>query len=542
MSTTLRRYAAALAGGSLLGSGLVLGGPVPSAHAHEAADPAPSALAADWLAAEDGLLTGFGGFSWGVTADAGVALAQVPGHQADVDAITAALDANAGSWITYSFEVNGAVYEGQVAGSTAKLAAYANTVGEDPAAFGGHDLISELESFVAPSGRIADVATIDGDPDIHGDFANVIGQSFAARALTDAGSAKAAAAVDFLLAQQCAAGWFRQDFTRPEDNDDPFDSPPATDGGCSAANDAPNVDATALAVIQLQPLAAGDTDIAAAVADAVAWLVAQQADNGSLRLGDIPPNANSTGVAGTAFQLAGEHEAAEKAATWLRSLQFGGVRCDGKARTEQGAIAYTPSEFRSAVAGGIADRSKLQRVATQAIPALLVAPESDGSLSFKAASFFNGGGTARIRVSGLAPGEAACVGVGRSTERVVGDADGRVVARVPVRDRTGFVGLAIDTADRSVGSEWVVLAATELDIDRRATVAQRGIQRVVVTGLWSGERVVVRQDGDVVARGSATTRGRFVAEFRAPRAKGRHSLAAVGQFRDRSGRASYRVS
>lgn len=540
LRSALHKGGVAVLGGTLLAAGLAVGGPASMAHAHEEADPVPSELAADWLAAEDGLLTGFGGFSWGVSIDAGVALSQVPGNEEAVDDITAALADNLESYIRYSYESFGVTYEGQSAGSTAKAAAYAATVGDDPSAFGGLDLVAELEGLATPSGRIQDVATVDGATDVNGDYANVIGQSFAARALTDAGSSEAGAVVDFLLAQQCAAGWFRQDFTRPENNDVTWDSPPATDGGCTVA-DEPNVDATALAVVQLQPLAAGDPDVATAVAEAAAWLVAQQAANGSLRLGDIPPNANSTGVAGAAFQLAGEHEAAEKAAGWLRALQIGGVRCDGEAKPEQGAVAYTPAELRAAITDGITDRAKLQRVATQVIPALLVAPESEENLSFDGPLFFNGGGKARIEVSGLALGEPGCVGIGRFTKRVVGDADGRVVTRVRVPNRTGIVPLVVDTADNSVGAEWVALAATDLGIDRRAVVAPRGEQRVVVTGLWSGERVVVRQDGDVVARGTATTRGRFVVELTAPRAKGRHSLAVVGQFRDRNGRASYRV-
>lgn len=542
MSTsTLRRFGAAALGGSLLASGLVLAGPAPTSYAHEETDPVPAALAAEWLADEDGLLTGFGGFSWGVTIDAGVALAQVPGHQADVDAISQAVADNLTSYVAYDYEWDGVHYQGQVAGSTAKSAAFAATVGEDPSAFGGVDLVAELEQLVTPSGRIKDLATVDGEVDENGDYANVIGQSFAARALTDAGSDKAADVVSFLLDQQCAAGWFRQDFTRPENNDNAWDSPPATDGGCVAADDTPNVDATALAVLQLHPLAAGNPEVAAAVDAAVAWLVGQQAGDGSLRLGDIPPNTNSTGLAGAVFHLAGEHEAAEGAAGWLRSLQLGGLRCDGEAQVEQGAVAYDRADFRSAVAGGIADRTKVARSVSQAIPALLAAPESATSLAFRYPSFLDGGGTARVRVSGLALGEPACVGIGRFTRRVVGDADGAVVAPVRVPNRTGFVGVVADTADNAVGSEGLALAAKELPVDRRAVVAPRGTQRVVVGGLASGERVVVRQDGDVVARGTATSRGRFVATFTAPRARGRHAIEVVGQFPDRTDRVTYRV-
>lgn len=529
--SALRRGGVALLGGTLLASGLALGGPAPASQAH-AADPVPSGLAADWLAGElvDGALVGSFGPSWGLTVDAGFALDAVGGHQADVDAITDALAAHITDYVTgESFGDTGSTY----AGSTAKAAVFVEGVGADPAAFGGDDLVARLEATVQPSGRIEDVSA-------YGDFANVIGQSYAARALSEQGSGSAVQALDFLLTQQCGAGWFRQDFTRlaPPDEWTPGE---ATDAGCNAAADEPSVDTTALAVISLQPLAAGDADVAAAVADAVAWLQQQQAADGSLRLGSIPPNANSTGVAGWAFGLVGEHEAAEKAAGWLRALQFGGVRCDGAARAERGAVAYTASEFRSSVADGVTDRGKVQRAATQAIPALLAAPEGEGTLGFRAPSFLDGGGKARIRVRNLAPGEPACVGIGRFTRRVVGDDDGRVVARVRVPDRSGFVGVVIDTADGSVGTEGLVLAAKVLPLDLRATVAPRGEQRVVVRGLESGERVVVRQDGEAVARGTATTRGRFVATFSAPGETGRHRIKVTGQFADRTGSAAYRV-
>lgn len=530
--STPRRYGAVLAGGALLASGLVLGGPAPASHAHEGADPVPAELAADWLAAEDGPLTGFGGFGWGASIDAALALDAVPGHQARVDAITGALADHITDYVTgEGFGDAGSTY----AGPTSKAAYYAAAVGEDPTAFGGDDLIARLEATVQTSGRVEDIS-------LYGDYANVFGQVFAARALTDQASDQAPAVVDFLLAQQCSAGWFRLDFTRTSDGD-VMTPDPATDAGCDDdAGSVPSVDATALAVITLQSLATSDPDLAGALDDAVGWLVTEQRPNGSFDDGDrIGPNSNSTGLAGNAFIAAGQHEPAEAAAAWLRGLQLSGTRCDGAAKQEVGAVAYDGADLRGAVEAGITDRAKFARSVSQAIPALLVAPESTADLTFHAPSFFDGGGKARIRVSGLAHGEPGCVGIGRFTRRVVGDADGRVVTRVRVPDRTGFVPLVVDTADNSVGAEWVALAATELGVDRRATVAPRGEQRVVVTGLWSGEHVVVRQDGDVVARGTATTRGRLVAEFKAPRAPGRHSVAVAGQFADRNNRVTYRV-
>ena len=217
------------------------------------------------------------------------------------------------------------------------------------------------------------------------------------------------------------------------------------------------------------------------------------------------------------------------------------MRCDGSAKAEQGAVAYDPSEFAAAVTGGVTDRAKLARVASQTILALLAAPESEDDLGFRAPGFLDGGGTARIRVHDLALGESACVGIGRFTKRVVGDADGLSVARVKVPDRTGFVGVAVDTADNSVATEGAVLSAKRLQFDLRAVIAPRGQQRVEVRGLSSGEHVTIRQDGVRVARGHAGTFGKFVATFSGPRASGQHAIKVTGQFADRTGSASYRV-
>ena len=87
--------------------------------------------------------------------------------------------------------------------------------GKNPRAFGGVDLVTQLEGRVATAapitGRIEDA--YDPTDQFGGDFANVIGQAYAAQALAPGGSAKAGAATAFLLQQQCAKGYFRQYFT-----------------------------------------------------------------------------------------------------------------------------------------------------------------------------------------------------------------------------------------------------------------------------------------------------------------------------------------
>ena len=81
---------------------------------------------------------------------------------------------------------------------------------------GAINLRSRLEALTADSapiaGRITDVSTKDDVPDGQ-DYANTLGQAFAAYALTKAGSSEAANAVSFLLKQQCSNGGFRLAFT-----------------------------------------------------------------------------------------------------------------------------------------------------------------------------------------------------------------------------------------------------------------------------------------------------------------------------------------
>lgn len=533
-SSSVRRAGAAVVGGLLTAGALAVAVPAPQAHA-ATADPAPSAEAADWLAGElvNGALESSFGPDWGLSIDAGLAFQEVGGHATDVTAIKDALATNIDSYVKYAYDFDGSHYEGTVAGATAKAAVFAEATGADATSFGGENLVTTLEGLVQASGRIEDQGTVNGAPDPFADFANVIGQTFAARALTEQGSAEAASAVDFLLSQQCAAGFFRQDFTRP-------DGAAATDAGCVAGDD-PSVDTTALAVVILQPLVS-DPDVAAALDDAVAWLKTQQATNGSLRLGSIPPNANSTSIAGWAFQEAGATGAAAKAARWVRSLQLTGTPCDGQAKTDAGAVAYTPGELEDAVAGGIPDRYKVARVVTQAAPALLAAPAATTNLHLgPVPRFLDGGTKQKLSPSGLAPGERGCASIGGKRAAVVGNAEGADTVRVPVPDRTQQLTVAVQAGNQAVGTPKVALAAKQLPIDLRKTVRPGGTQRVVVSGLWPGERVIVKNTTDVVASGHAAQDGTFVVKFPVGRKRGSFEVAARGQFADRENLATYQV-
>jgi hypothetical protein len=249
-------------------------------------------------------------------------------------------------------------------GALAKLVSFAEDAGQDPRAFGGQDLVAQLEA------RTADKSPIAGrisDKSSYGDYANGFGQAWAVRGLTLAGSKEATAARDFLLEQQCSEGFFRLYF-----------SPPAkADQSCDGAAAKPEpVDTTALTYILLHDLAKDDHDLASALDRGIAYIKGQQAADGSFSGGSgnaIVPNSDSTGLAGWALHLAGDDDAAAKAATWVRAHQVGS--CEGPVAKDAGAIAFDDAAL-SAGTAGVTEKSEYQwRLSTaQSLPSLLAVP------------------------------------------------------------------------------------------------------------------------------------------------------------------------
>ncbi len=523
MSTsTARRFGAAVLGGSLLASGLALAGPAPASHAHDS-DPRPGQIGASWLVSE---LTGglihndqYSFDDYGATVEAAYAFDAV-GVVTEIPPIADALEANADAYTSPGTEV--------YAGSTGKLLSFVlDHTSDDPTSFGGVDLVAQLESVTANSGRIADVSA-------WGDFANMFGQAWAVRGLTLAGSDEAPAATGFLLGRQCGAGFFNLDF------------------GTACNAPVPPVDTTAQIVVLLADLDIVDAALAAArdeaIADAVSWIKSRQAADGSFDGGTAAEgaNANSTGLAGQALHLTAEHEAAEQAATWIRGRQVAGLDCEGGLSDETGAIAYDDAAYDSGAANGITDATAGQWdfATIQALPALVLAPASeDDEISIGGTPTFLDGGSRRlVVVHGLAPGERACASLGRNARRVVGGSDGKARVRIGVPDRTGPVSVSAAALDQGVGiAGRVVLSAKKLRPGTRSSVAPRARQRVVVRGLWAREPVVVKDDGVVVARGRANKNGRFSVKYGVGRQRGKHHVLVIGRFKDRRGAASYRV-
>ena len=347
----LFRTAAVLAAGTLV---VTMAGP---------AQAAPDDASARWLTRQ---LTGglihndqFEFDDYGLTADTAFALAAIGGQPGAVRDIRTALAQHVDSWTTGVDFGSTDVF----AGSTAKAVVLAQTTGADPRAFGGVNLVARLANRVsatAPTvGRIQDKTAGQ-------DFANTIGQAFAAQGLSVAGSGKADEAVRFLLQQQCSPGYFRLGFSAKTARNQ------TCDGGDPATTSAPDTDVTALAVLSLRAVPRKTAAVRTAITDAVGWLKRRQKVNGSFGGGTATEasNSNSTGLAGWALGETGACGAAVKAARWVRDLQVAGDVSGTPLAGEVGAIAYDRSRFVAAQGEGITDRDQWRRATAQAAPAL----------------------------------------------------------------------------------------------------------------------------------------------------------------------------
>ena len=297
---------------------------------------------------------------YGLTADTGFALAAIEGQSPALRKLRKALGKHVRSWTTGVDFGSTDVY----AGSTAKALVFAQTTGADRKSLGGVNLAKQLAALVTASGpakgRIHDQSTDD--------FANTIGQAYAANGLAAAGSPSAKSAINFLLEQQCSKGFFRLYFADASAADQSCD-------GAPKAERAPDTDATALAVVQLLSLEKPNRKVRTAVGDAVAWLRNAQEADGSFGGGPATEasNANSTGLAGYALAQAGYCPAASRASTWIAKLQITGNLAGTPLEGESGAIAYDRKALDAAKKHGIGvkQRDQFRRATAQAAPALL---------------------------------------------------------------------------------------------------------------------------------------------------------------------------
>ena len=457
------RSAAVVLSTVALGAGVLAAPPVsaeptPALRAAKAVggtDSTPSTIAAEWIAGElsNGLMVGKSGTDFGLTIDTGLALSTVVNQGGTVTAINNSLEPRIADYV-------GDGTKESYAGALAKAATFARTAKRNPTSYGGINLITRLEERTAdvPTDPAAEpqAAAFAGrifDKSEFGNHANVVGQSYAVRALTLARSTEAAAARDFLLKQQCASGFFRLNFDKA---DVPNQS--CTEG--VAGNEA-DPDATALAVINL--IESGDKSAAVqgALAKAGTWLAARQRNSGAIRsAGDgAQINTNSTAIGGYAMGLLKHRDEALKAALWVRKNQpVDKYKCRTALTKDMGAVAYRKDRVTASTTTGIpADaRDEWRRATAQAILGLQFAPASKDKLKIVSVRrSARAGERVQFRVYGLAPSESACMQVKGDFRRVKGKKSGDTIVRklqLPAGNqrRVGLVKTSDDEARTSL--------------------------------------------------------------------------------------------
>jgi hypothetical protein len=349
----------------------------------------------------------------GMTMDIGLSMDEVGGDQALVRQIRSSLSSRVEEYVT------GGQYGDpsfRLAGELAKSLVFAQVSGADPRAYGGYDLVAEVEKTVTASGpsagRVVNYSPAPG----WDDYANTFSQALAVRGLSVAGSDKAAAATDFLLEQQCSSGYFRVFFTTDAS---------AADQSCVEGTDPTDTDTTAYVVHHLAATSPRSAAVDAAIARAVAWLGATQKADGSFVGSPFTPdpNTNSTGLAASALAAAGTCEQAGRAAEWVSSLQVGPQASASPLAGEEGALAYDRAALDSAAANGIgAARDQWWRATVQAVAGLTHARGSAKALAVTSTGT-EPGGAATLSATGGAVGDRFCLtgpGIDGSRTVVVG--------------------------------------------------------------------------------------------------------------------------
>lgn len=496
----------------------------------------PVDAAKTWLlgSLQSDLLPSSFGANYGGSADASLSLAKI-GDTADAKAVATAIASHIDDYITGdAFGDANSTY----AGAVAKAAVTLQTSGISTADVGSShvDLISKLEGQVQASGRIQDTSS-------YGDYENVLGQSYAVRALTTAGSSDASDVTEFLLSQQCSAGWFRQSF----DNDG-ASTPTGTDKSCADdATSTPSVDATATAVLALQPLAASNSTAATAVAHAVSWLLSVQAADGSWTDGSSAgvANTNSTGLAGQAIAAVdGTTAPVRHAATFVREQQLANVgSCTPFATASVGAIGHTSSDWTTGQGKAGAQSDDFWLPTAQALPILAYVPATAKLTLTGPTGFVSQGSRHTYRVSGDAGGAPVCVTGGHAAvlKRIglSGTTSLSIIERIGTDDRKIVVTdgtHSASTVTKVLGTKTFKVRVAHSSIKRHQT------DKVTITGLAAHEKVSIRWRGKTVKRATATSKGTYVYTLHVGGKLGKGGVGVTGQFANRGGASHITVT
>ncbi len=403
----------------------------------------PAAAAAGWLSRQlvggNHLVTTYNGTSYadyGGTADAVFALSAAKVGRSAIEAATGWLAKNADAYSSVSDTSNA---PGPYDGALGKLALVAEVTGQNPADFGGYDLLKALHNDQCTAAGNADGSDSSKPlcpaPGAARNIYSSVSESLVILAESRAGGSNAPTpdAVDYFLSLQCPNGGFT-----------------GSTGACTDNTDA-SVDETAYAAMALAALGSQP----AALAKAVGWLAAQRDSSGNWVV-QGGPDVDSTGLAAAALAAAGKDVSSSRGWLAAQQVQTGPTLGTGAAR---GALKYQ----------GAFDPISSVKATSDGLLGL----GTDGSL----ATLTDSGAAADAPVLALATPRMAAAAVARGADQTVtgtGFAAGERVRAVlhsnPVR-----VGTAAANAKGAVSVRFAVPAGAAL-----------GAHTVELTGLSSG--------------------------------------------------------
>lgn len=471
----------------------------PATAATDVPSPAPARAGTAWLGTQltDGVLFNplYAFEDLGMTLDLGLSMDEVGSDQALVRQLRSAMSTRIEEYVTGGSFGDPSF---RLAGELAKSLVFAQVSGADPRAYGGYDLVSEVEDTVTASGpsagRVVNYSPAPG----WSDYANTFSQALAVRGLSIAGSPQAAPATDFLLKQQCSSGFFRI-FLNAD--------PASADQSCVEGADPIDIDTTAYVVNHLAAISPRTAAVDAAIAKSVAWLVATQKADGSFVGSAVTPlsNTNSTGLAASALASAGRCLQAGRAAEWVSSLQVGSQPADSALAGEEGALAYDSTALSDAEANGITDGARDQwwRATVQAVAGLTHLRGSASALTITSAGT-EPGQVVTLSASGAKIGERFCLsGPGiDGTRTVVVGADGTLNAKVTLPAAPGAATYTLTGRDGAATHTVAVRSANApSSVGGVTLVGPSGFrkagtrERLEVVGAAPGARYVLRGPG-----------------------------------------------
>ncbi|MEY2419292.1 MAG: hypothetical protein QOG90_1972, partial [Actinomycetota bacterium] len=189
------------------------------------------------------------------------------------------------------------------AGALGKAIVFTLIYDKDTNSIDGHDLEADLRGRMQPNGHFTDKATDfqSGDPV---DYSNGIGDAIDVLALAGTDDGAPAAAVNYLLLQQCPNGGFRETLGDTKCTDD-----------TKASADASSFALMALSVVD-------ESDVVDAAVDAgVGYLDGAEGSSGAFK-GAGGDSANSTGLASSVLRGFGDAPRANKGAAFVKTVQL----------------------------------------------------------------------------------------------------------------------------------------------------------------------------------------------------------------------------